>query len=463
MFYFRGMSQQAQHGSGDRAIPGPHAWPIVGNGLSVLRHGIFPVLERSWRTHGDTFRITLGPKRMVVIVHPDDVEKVLISERDKFFKGASYDFFRVLVGDGMVTNEGEKWRVRRRVAQPSFNKGTVAALAGKMTAATETMLASWAPKLQVGTEFDIYEELLALTMWIIGDTLFSLDLRGAIDRSAEAFTVALDELSARGNEMLRVPMSWPTPGNRRLKQALQTLDDTVYGIVRGRRASGERPDDLLSALLAGHDEHGRPLDDKALRDEVITFFLAGHETTALALSWTWFMLATHPDIQDKLVAEVDEVLAGRTPTADDLQRMPYTRMVLQEALRLYAPTWSGARDVVAPAQLGGYEVAPGDIVMYLPYFTHRHHEFWDAPEEVRPERFAPEAVQGRHKGAYLPFSAGPRMCIGNHFSLMEGALILAMICQRYRFSLSPRARIEPQFQITMRPKYGVLLRVDARR
>ena len=463
MFYFRGMSQQAQRVSGGRAIPGPRPWPIVGNGLAVLRHGIFPVMEQGWRTYGDTFCVTLGPKRLVVIIHPDDVEKVLISERDSFFKGASYDFFRVLVGDGMVTNEGEMWRARRRVAQPSFNKGTVTALASKMTAATETMLTSWAPKLQVGAEFDIYEELLALTMWIIGDTLFSLDLRGAIDRSAEAFSVALDELSARGNEMVRVPMSWPTPGNRKLKRALRTLDDTVYGIVRGRRASGERPDDLLSALLAGHDEHGQPLDDKALRDEVITFFLAGHETTALALSWTWFMLATHPDIQEKLAAEVDSVLAGRTPTADDLQRMPYTRMVLQEGLRLYAPTWSGARDVVAPTQLGGYEVAPGDVVMYLPYFTHRHPGFWDAPAEVRPERFAPEAVQGRHKGAYLPFSAGPRMCIGNHFSLMEGALILAMICQRYRFSLSPRARIEPQFQITMRPKYGVLLRVDARR
>jgi len=463
MFYFCRMSQQAQGVSVGRTIPGPRRWPVVGSGLSVLRHGIFPVMQRGWQRYGDTFRVDIGPKRMVVIIHPDDAEKVLISDRDNFYKGPSYDFFRVLVGDGMVTNEGEMWRARRRVAQPSFNKGTVTALAGKMTAATEVMLASWAPKLQVGTEFDIYEELLALTMWIIGDTLFSLDLRGSIDKSAEAFTVALDELSARGNELVRVPMSWPTPGNRKLKRALQTLDDTVYGIVRGRRKSGERPDDLLSALLAGHDEHGQPLDDKALRDEVITFFLAGHETTALALSWTWFMLATHPEIQEKVWAEVDSVLSGRTPTADDLQRMPYLRMVLQEGLRLYAPTWSGARDVAAKTELGGYEVGPGDTVMYLPYFTHRHPAFWDAPEEVRPERFAPEAVQGRHKGAYLPFSAGPRMCIGNHFSLMEGALILAMICQRYRFSLSPRARIEPQFQITMRPKYGVLLRVDARR
>jgi cytochrome P450 len=290
MFYFCRMSQQAQGVSVGRTIPGPRRWPVVGNGLSVLRHGIFPVMQRGWHQYGDTFRVDIGPKRMVVIIHPDDAEKVLISDRDSFYKGPSYDFFRVLVGDGMVTNEGEMWRARRRVAQPSFNKGTVTALAGKMTAATEVMLASWAPKLQVGTEFDIYEDLLALTMWIIGDTLFSLDLRGSIDKSAEAFTVALDELSARGNEIVRVPMSWPTPGNRKLKQALQTLDDTVYGIVRGRRKSGERPDDLLSALLAGHDEHGQPLDDKALRDEVITFFLAGHETTALALSWAFVLL-----------------------------------------------------------------------------------------------------------------------------------------------------------------------------
>ena len=171
MFYFCRMSQQAQGVSVGRTIPGPRRWPVVGSGLSVLRHGIFPVMQRGWQRYGDTFRVDIGPKRMVVIIHPDDAEKVLISDRDNFYKGPSYDFFRVLVGDGMVTNEGEMWRARRRVAQPSFNKGTVTALAGKMTAATEVMLASWAPKLQVGTEFDIYEELLALTMWIIGDTL----------------------------------------------------------------------------------------------------------------------------------------------------------------------------------------------------------------------------------------------------------------------------------------------------
>ena len=259
-------------------------------------------------------------------------------------------------------------------------------------------------------------------------------------------------------------MSWPTPGNRKLRRALTTLDDTVYGIIRGRRASGERPPDLLSALLAGHDERGEPLDDKALHDEVITFFLAGHETTALALSWTYYMLATHPEIQEALHAEIDQVLAGRTPTADDMARLPYTRMVLHEALRLYSPTWSGARDVVAPVEFrGGHRVGPGDLAMYLPYFTHRHPDFWDEPERVKPERFTPEAEKARHKFAYLPFSAGPRMCIGNHFSLMEGALILAMITQRYRFTLSPAARIEPQFQITMRPKYGVHLRVAQRR
>jgi cytochrome P450 len=445
-------------------IPGPRPWPIVGNGLSVLRRGIFPVLQDAWRRHGDTFRIELGPKKLVAIVHPDDLERVLLTERDSFYKGASYDQFRVLVGDrGLVTIEGEQWRAHRRVAQPSFQKGAIAALADKMTAATSTMLESWAPRLTVGSEFDIYEELLALTMWIIGDTLFSLDLRGAIDSSADAFSVALEMLSVRGNEMVRLPLHWPTPGNRKLRRALTTLDDTVKTIIRQRRASGERPPDLLTALLDGTDEHGQPLDDASLRDEVITFFLAGHETTALALSWTWFMLATTPAVQEALHAEVDAVLGGRTPTADDMARLPYTRMVLHEALRLYAPTWSGARDVVAPVTIGGHALGPGDTVMYLPYFTHRHPDFWDAPEQVRPERFTPEAAHGRHKCAYVPFSAGPRMCIGNHFSLMEGALILAMIAQRYRFTLSPRARIEPQFQITMRPKYGVHLRVAERR
>ena len=446
-----------------REIPGPRPWPVVGNSLTLLRRGMMPMLRECWRRHGDTFRVHFGPKALTVIVHPDDVERVLLTERDNFYKGASYGPFRLLVGDGLVTSEGEKWRAHRRVAQPAFNRGSVAALAGKMTRATEAMLESWAPRLQVGSELDIHEELLGLTMAIIGDTLFGLDLRGSIDRSAAAFSVALDELSRRGNELVRLPLSWPTPANVRLRRALETLDRTVHGIVAQRRASGEHGDDLLGALLAGHDEHGRPLDDRALRDEVITFFLAGHETTALALSWAWYMLTTRPDIQEALHAEVEAVLGGRTPTAEDVARMPYTRMVLQEALRLYVPTWSGARDVAAPTRLGGYTVEPGEIVMYLPYFTHRHPEFWDDPLTVRPERFTAEATARRHKFAYLPFSAGPRMCIGNHFSLMEGALILAMIAQRYRFGLSPRARIEPQFQITMRPRHGVRLRVEQRR
>jgi len=459
------MPQISPSVSAPRVIPGPRSWPVVGNGLQVLFHGgLFPVLEHAWQRYGDTFRVDLGPKRLVAIVHPDDLERVLLSERECFYKGEAYDQFRMLVGDrGMVTIEGETWRSHRRVAQPSFNKGAIAGLAAKMTAATSTMLASWESRLTVGGDFDIYEDLLALTMWIIGDTLFSLDLRGEIDRSAEAFSVALEQVSSRGNEMVRLPLAWPTPGNLRLRRALATLDATVHGIIRDRRVSGERPPDLLSALLAGSDEHGEPLDDRALRDEVITFFLAGHETTALALSWTWYMLATHPEIQEALHAEVDAALGGRTPTAEDMARLPYTRMVLQEALRLYAPTWSGARDVIAPAVLGGYPVERGDTVIYLSYFTHRHPDFWDEPAKVKPERFTPEAMQGRHKCAYVPFSAGPRMCIGNHFSLMEGALILAMIAQRYRFTLSPRARIEPQFQITMRPKYGVLLTVAERR
>ena len=465
MFYFLGMQQSNPSVSAPRAIPGPRSWPVVGNGLQVLlQGGLFPLLERSWKRHGDTFRVDLGPKRLVAIAHPDDLERVLLSERDSFYKGTAYDQFRVLVGDrGMVTIEGETWRSHRRVAQPSFNKGAIAALGTKMTAATSTMLESWETRLQVGADFDIYEELLALTMWIIGDTLFSLDLRGSIDSSAEAFSVALEMLSVRGNELVRLPLAWPTPGNRKLRRALATLDETVHKIIRDRRASGERPPDLLSALLAGSDEHGQPFDDAALRDEVITFFLAGHETTALALSWTWFMLATNPEIQEKLHAEVDAVLGGRTPTAEDMARLPYTRMVLHEALRLYTPTWSGARDVIAPVELGGHRVEAGELVMYLPYFTHRHPEFWDEPHRVNPERFTPEAMQGRHKCAYVPFSAGPRMCIGNHFSLQEGALNLAMISQRYRFPLSPRARIEPQFPITMRPKDGVLLTVAARR
>lgn len=445
------------------SIPTPPRWPVLGHLPMVTVHGLLPVIEEARRRHGDFFRLCFGKRALFVALHPDAVEQILLSDKDSYGKRGSYDNVRVLVGDGILTSEGELWRRERRIAQPSFNRASVAALAAKMTGPTARMLDGWSRRLRVGDEFDIYPELLALAMEIIGETLFSLDLHGKVDASAHAFTVALEQLSVRGNKMLQLPLHWPTPGNRRLRAALKTLDDVVFDIIGRRRNDGAHGDDLLAAYLNARDERGAPIDPRLIRDEVTTFFLAGHETTAIALAWTFYLLGKDPAATERLLAEVDG-LGGRVPTAEDAQAgLPYTRAVFQEALRLYPPAWSGARDIVADTELAGHRVRAGDSVVYVPYLMHRDPRFWDDPERFDPERFLPGRAQERHKLAYMPFSAGPRMCIGNHFSLLEGTLVLAMIAQRFRFSLSPRARIAPEFQITMRPRHGVLTRVEARR
>ncbi|MBK8263386.1 MAG: cytochrome P450 [Nannocystis sp.] len=438
-------------------LPGPPGWPVLGN-IPELSRGLLGFVRQCQARYGDFFRLWTGRAPLYVILSPSDVERMLISERDKFVKGKGYDNFRLLVGDGMVTSEGDLWRRQRRIAQPSFNRGAVAALAEPMARATARTLDRWQARLRPGADFDIYAELLGLTMWIIGDTLFSLDLDSTIDSSAEAFTVALEELSERGNRLVQPPIWLPTPSNRRLRRALALLDEVVFGIIERRRRDASPRGDLLGAFLAARDEEGRELPTKLLRDEVITFFLAGHETTALSLSWTMHALMDQPEVMQRLTAEVDAVLGDRQPTAEDIAALPYTRMVLQEAMRLYPPVWSGGRELIAPFEIAGHTIPPGQTLI-VPYLMQRDARYFPDPERFDPERFRPGADRSRERGAYIPFSAGPRMCLGNHFSLFEGAIILAMIVQRFRFTRTPGRAPVPEYQITMRPGGGVWLRL----
>ncbi|MEZ4449283.1 MAG: cytochrome P450 [Nannocystaceae bacterium] len=447
--------------AGAPAYPGPTPLPIVGNAIGFAR-GMIATHEDCWRRYGDFYVLHIGnKKRIFVTLRPEDAEKILITERESFSKGTTYDGVRLLFGQGLVTSEGDVWRVQRRVAQPSFNRVELAAMAGPMAAATGRMLAEWDRRLRVGDDINIHAELLKVTMWIIGETLFGLDLSGEVDASARSFAVALEELSHRGNELIQLPLWLPTPANRRLRGALRLLTETVDGIIDRRRRAGDVGQDLLGAFLRARDDEGRPLPHEQIRDQVTTFFLAGHETTAIALSWTYHLLGQDPEVMEQVEAEVDAVLGGRVPTAEDVARLTYTRSVFLEALRLYPPAWSGGRDVVRETTLSGYPIPPGVIVSYVPYLIHRHPEFWPDPLRFDPSRFAPGGAGERSRGAYLPFALGPRMCIGNHFSLLEGPLILAMLVQRYRFRPTPGAKVGQSFQITLRPDPGVFLRVAA--
>ncbi|MDP3767798.1 MAG: cytochrome P450, partial [Dehalococcoidia bacterium] len=255
----------------------------------------------------------------------------------------------------------------------------------------------------------------------------------------------------------------PTPTNLRFRRAMRTLDDIVYGMIEARRNNGADKDDLLSMLLEARDEEtGEGMSDKQLRDEVFTMFTAGHETTAAALAWTWYLLSQHPEAEGRLHNELGSVLSGRTPGLDDLQRLPYTRMVIEETLRLYPPVWSIGRMALREDTVLGYRIPAKGQVLLSSYVTHRHPEFWDEPERFDPERFAPERAASRPRYAYFPFGGGPRQCIGNEFAMMEAQLALATLAQRYRLRLVPGQVVEPEPAVTLRPRHGVMVTVEAR-
>ncbi|MEM9458080.1 MAG: cytochrome P450 [Myxococcota bacterium] len=452
--------------SNAKSLPHSPGRPVVGHLFDVMRRTVFPVALEHWHRHGDAFVMQIGSHRVNTFVHPDAVERVLLTQREDFIKGPGYDQIRLLIGDGILTTEGETWRKQRRTIQPCMNRSFLVGFGETMVQATVDMVDAWTEHGEQTFDLDIYPQMLRLALRILGETLFSLDLSTSAEVSTRAFTVALEHLSQRGNQIFAPPLSWPTPGNRRLRRALGQLDEIVYGMIDERQAALDRgeqgPADLISLLLTHRDEAGAPMDRRLVHDEIITMFLAGHETTGLTLTWTWYILSLYPEIEARLHAELDEVLGGRLPTAADLPRLTYTKMILQESMRLLPPVWSGGRDVARDTELAGYALAAGERLMMLPYLTHRHPDFWEHPEAFVPERFAPDKQRGRHKFAYFPFSGGPRRCVGNHFTMIEATLAIAVIGQRVRFDLQPGHPVDRDYQITMRPRHGMRMRVSRR-
>ncbi|MFO7564380.1 MAG: cytochrome P450 [Enhygromyxa sp.] len=439
--------------------PSPPRWPLVGHVPALMSRGFIEFLRDSWRRYGDCFELRIANHSIKIIVHPDDVEAMLLTRRDRYCKGQAYDQFRRLVGDGLVTAEGELWRRERRLIQPCFRRETIAGFGERMVAQTDAMLDRWTSRW-TSEEFDVHAELMRLTLEIIGDCLF--DLEFGDDRaslSTQAFTEAMEVIANRVTAVAVPPRWLPTPGNRRLDRSIAELDRVVAGVIASRRRLGVDHDDLLGALLRARDEHGQPLDEVQLRDEVLTMFLAGHETTAVALTWALYLLDEHDEVRARCAAEVDAVLGDRRPSVADLPQLAYLGQVFHECMRVIPPVWSGARNCVAPDTLGaGFPVEPGDRIINVICLTHMHPEFWPDPERFDPERFAPEAVAARHKFAYMPFSEGPRKCVGLHFATMEAQLLLARMLQRGELRVA--AGFEPEFDyhLTTRPKHGLRVR-----
>jgi len=444
-----------------RAAPRSVGLPLVGALPYLSWQGAIPYYTQSWQRHGDVFRVQLGHRRALVVVHPDAIEEVLVTERANFVKGRTYDHIRMLAGDGLLTLEGEGWRKRRRMAQPAFHKESIRKLVARFVEVTGDTFARLRSKLPRGGVIEAHDEMTRLTLDIVGETLLGRRLGPAADSSAQAFSDAFTILARRSDIPFPIPRWLPTPGNRRLQRALGTLDQIVYGVIaEARQLPGEAQPTLLSMLLEARDaDSGEPLTDRELRDEILTLVMAGHETTALLLTWGFTLLGEAPAVVERMRGEVAAVLGDREPSADDLPRLVYLKQVIEEILRVRPPAWIFGRDVLEDGSLCGYRVHAGELVMPIPYLTHRHPEFWEEPERFDPERFRPELVRERSNWAYCPFSAGPRSCIGNLFSLAEAQVILAMLLQRADFALSSKEPVPLRPLMTLRPGGPVNVRV----
>jgi cytochrome P450 len=408
------------------------------------------------REHGDVVQFRLGNINTFLLRHPDAVKHVLVDNNHNFNKQThGYKRLRELLGNGLLTSEGEFWRRQRRIAQPGFHRKRIAGFGETMVEHTLDMLAQWDDRARLGQTVDILHEMSKLTLRIVAKTLLDSEVGHVTDAVAEAVEVVNEFANKAVSNVLMPPMSFPLPVLNRVRKAAQRLDEIVIGLIEERRADGTDHGDLLSMLMGARDDDGSGMTDVQLRDEVMTMFLAGHETTATALSWTFYLLSTHPGVTRRLEAELQEALGGRPPTVEDLAQLPYLDQVVQESLRLNPPAWLIDRMVVDDDVIGGFRVPAGSMVLMSPFLTHRHPEMWPNPEGFDPDRFAPEAVAARPRYAYFPFGGGPRQCIGNGFASMELRLIVATILQRARPWVMPGQDVQRQPLITMRPKGGI--------
>jgi|SRR6516164_1827785 len=436
--------------------PGPE--PRFFDGLrSPIRHDPLTFMTWAAREFGDVVGLRFLHVRTYLLVHPADIEDVLVTNARKFVKGRALRANKHLFGEGLLTSEGERWLRQRRLMQPAFHRARIAAYVGTITDFASHLMEGW----KAGEQLDVHREMMRLTLQVVGKTLFNAD----VERDAPQVSKTLDlllEFASDFRRLIFTPKWLPTARNLQAKKAVRQLDEIIFRIIREKRSSAKDTGDLLSMLLSVQDEDGSRMDDQQLRDEAITLFLAGHETTASALSWTWWLLAQHPEVEEKLHAELQGVLGGRVPLMEDLPRLPYTGHVLTESMRLYPPAWAMARMAIEDHEISGYPIPKGTGVAASQWVVHRDPRWYDEPEKFLPERWEGDLLKRIPRLAYFPFGAGSRQCIGNAFALMEATLTLATIARRFRFRLVKDHPVVPLASITLRPRYGVKVIVDER-
>lgn len=409
----------------------------------------FMLNARQW---GDMAVMYYSVFPLYIANHPDVVHDILVTHNSAFYKSTQTKIaLKPIVGNGLFTNDGDDWRQQRRLAQPSFHTKRISAYADTMVRYADELCRRLTPDQPV----DIEREMAHLTMQIVAKTLFNYD-GGANDQLSEAVRTVLRNVDIRFARLAQLPQWLPTPKNREFRQAIAYLDQFIQQMIEERRRSQEDNGDLLSMLIMAHDdETNMRMSDQQLRDEAITIYGAGHETTSGALTWAWYLLSQHPHVAAKLHEELDRVLGDRLPTYADLPNLPYTEMVIKETMRIYPPAWATSRQAIEDVTVGGYALKKNSVVMLNIYGMHRDARWFPNPDVFDPERFSPENEPHINKRAYIPFGAGPRICIGNSFAMMEARLLLATLARAWHFELAPDQVVAPVRQFTLRPRYGM--------
>lgn len=433
--------------------------PLAGNILDIARNPL-EFAERLQRDYGDFAAFSLGKgNKTVLISDPNAVKQVLLETGKSYNRGDPTYAMRTVLGNGLVTSEGDFWKRQRKLAAPAFQHNSLNRYADLMVTYTQEMMVRW----QSGTVYDIYEEMTLLAQRIIMKALFDVDVQESAKKAGSAFDAMMHGLGAqmKGLEAL-LPSFVPTPTRQKMHAGVDYINGLLMELIEKRRTEGSTEQDLLTMLMDARDEEGNPMSDTQLLDEIRTLYLAGHETTANTLSWSWLLLSQEPQVYAKLEAEIDAVLQGRAATFEDVQQLPYCNAVIKESLRCYPAAWVFQRMALEDVDISGYAIPKGTFIWISPWVLHHDARWFEDPNAFMPERWLKEKHEQPLREAYIPFGGGPRICIGNGFAMMEGVLLLATMVQHYRVALLPNHPVEIGVAGTIRPKHGVKATVTAR-
>lgn len=438
-----------------KTVTGPEGGRILGVALRMKNDPLELIIEAA-QEHGGLARLDLGVKVAYLVTGPTCIKHVLQDKYRNYIRGKSVSAGRLLLGNGLALSDGAFWLRQRRLMQPAFHRRRLEQLVAVVTETVAAKVEAWRMHASSDQPLDIASEMNRLTLTVIIKAMFSTDMTDKLDVMEKAFDVGQEFLNTRRSHRISLPKWFPSPAQRRFDRAKKTLDDIIYELLDQRRSNPGDKGDLLSMLLAARDEEtGEGMSDLELRDEIMTTFFAGHETTTSVLTWIWYLLDQHPEVDARMRAEIDEVLDGKQPTFEDLAKLTYTEMVFHEAMRLYTPVWMHSREAVEADVIDGYPIPAGQLLLISPYVTHHDPRWWPDPWKFDPERFTPEAKARQPNYTYIPFGGGPHLCIGNNFSIMESKIILVLASQAFRLRLTPNYKVEVTAGVTTRPRGGL--------